>query len=188
MAIDHQNISLLVLCGGMGSRMRGQDKPLLTYRGKAMVDHVIASAPGLPIWISANRNLEQYAERAPVFTDREVSSDIASPLNGLLGGLARCETDWLLVIPGDSPELPPSWWHPMADALEEAENGLVAHDGQRQQNLHLIIHRRTATLLRPYLKEGRGEVWRFLQQVRIEPFTVPHPEWFKNVNEVDDLA
>ena len=167
--------------------MRGQDKPLLTYDGQPMVDRVIASAPGLPLLISANRNLDNYRKRGPVFTDREVNTDIASPLNGVLGGLERCDTDWLLVVPGDSPALPINWWHQLCDALQGDYPGLVAHDGERQQNLHLIVHRRLATDLRTYLKEGQTEVWRFLELAGVESYDLPHPQWFKNVNEVEDL-
>lgn len=183
----HDNLTLLVLCGGMGSRMRGKDKPLLPYAGTVMVDRVIAASPELPVLISANRHLNDYAARGQVFTDREVGTDIATPLNGVLGGLERSRTDWVLVAPGDSPTLVEGWWRDLADQVQPDEAGVVVHDGQRQQNLHLIIHRRLAPALRTYIRQGRGEVWRFLAEVGVRAVSVPNPEWFKNVNEAEDL-
>jgi molybdenum cofactor guanylyltransferase len=187
MDMSSDNLTLLVLCGGMGSRMRGQDKPLLEFAGKPMLDHVIASAPGLPILISANRNLAEYEKRGHTFTDREVGTDLATPLNGILGGLERSSTDWLLVSPGDTPCLPANWWHVLTEEILEGDTGLVAHDGQRQQNLHLILHRRLAPTLRAFVKEGFGEVWRFLSGAGIRPIEVLNRDWFLNVNEVGDL-
>ena len=188
MAIKYDNVTLLVLCGGLGSRMRGQDKPLLPYEGQPMIDRVIASTSEIDVLISANRNLDEYSLRGPVFTDREVATEIASPLNGVLGGLERCSTDWLLVVPGDSPTLPINWWHRLCDAMNPNRPGLVVHDGERQQNLHLLIHRRLAADLRAYLKEGLGEVWRFLERAGVAAYSLPEPDWFKNVNEAEDLA
>ena len=182
------DLTFLVLCGGMGSRMRGQDKPLLKYKGTPMIDLVLASAPDLPYLISANRNLQTYAQRAPVFTDREVDTEIASPLNGVLGALERINTEWLLVAPGDSPALPNHWWHPLYAVLDETTSGAVVHDGERQQNLHLILNRRLGPQLRQFLRDGHGEVWRFLQTAGVIRVDVPHPDWFKNVNEAEDLG
>ncbi|NKB97595.1 MAG: NTP transferase domain-containing protein [Pseudomonadales bacterium] len=188
MKMSSDNLSLLILCGGMGSRMRGQDKPLIPYSGTPMLDLVVASASDLPLLISANRNLDEYEKRGRTFTDREVGTDLATPLNGVLGGLERASTDWLLVSPGDSPCLPVSWWHLLAEQLLEADAGVVAHDGQRQQNLHMILRTSLGPKLRVFIQEGHGEVWRFLETAGIRSVDVPKPDWFLNVNEVGDLV
>ena len=35
----------------MGVRLGGQDKPLLEFKGRPMIEHVISSAPDLPLMI-----------------------------------------------------------------------------------------------------------------------------------------
>ena len=181
------NLTFLILCGGMGTRLGGQDKPLLEFNGRPMIEHVISSAPDLPLLISANRNLHAYRKYGPVFTDREVGTDISSPLNGVLGGLDRADTDWLLVAPGDSPCLPQTWWQPLGSELTDGDPGVVVDDSERQQNLHLVLNRSVAPLLRAYLRDGHGEVWRFIDLIGITPVSVPHPGWFINVNEREDF-
>ena len=65
-------IFALILAGGQGSRMGGVDKGLVQWHNKALIDHVIEKIrPQVShIAISANRNLESYAQRsAHVFSD-----------------------------------------------------------------------------------------------------------------------
>ena len=55
------DITGLVLAGGMGRRMDSRDKGLVPFRGKPMVAHVIerlASQVG-PLIINANRSLDE---------------------------------------------------------------------------------------------------------------------------------
>lgn len=58
-------IFALILAGGQGSRMGGVDKGLVQWHNKALIDHVIEKIrPQVShIAISANRNLESYAQR-----------------------------------------------------------------------------------------------------------------------------
>lgn len=187
MVVNDDNLTFLILCGGRGSRMRGQDKPLLDYDGIPMIDRVRASAPDVPVLISANRHLPAYRARGVVFTDQEVNTHVETPLNGILGGLERASTDWLLVSPGDTPELPANWWSPLKLAVTAASDGVVIHDGLRQQHLHLLLKTTLAPSLRRFLQAGHFEVWRFLEQSRVARVSVPHPEWFINVNTEQEL-
>jgi molybdopterin-guanine dinucleotide biosynthesis protein A len=167
--------------------MRGQDKPLLDYDGIPMIDRVRASGPNVPLLISANRHLEAYQTRGAVFTDQEVNTCAETPLNGILGGLERASTEWLLVSPGDTPELPAGWWKALRLAVVRGSDGAVVHDGLRQQHLHLLLRTTLAPSLRQFLQAGHYEVWRFLQLSQIKRAHVPHPEWFINVNTEQEL-
>ena len=187
MAIKDDNLTFLILCGGKGRRMQGQDKPLLKYEGIPMIDRVRASAANVPVLISANRHLDAYRERGAVFTDSEVDTSIETPLNGVLGGLERARTAWLLVAPGDTPALPAGWWTSLGQAIVPGSAGAVVYDGLRQQNLHLLLNTTLAPALRRYLQAGHGEVWRFLKLAGIVKVDVPHPDWFININAETDL-
>ncbi len=62
-----------ILAGGAGSRMGGQDKGLLLWRGQPLLTHVLARfAPQVDyLCLSANRSLARYqALGFPVFSDR----------------------------------------------------------------------------------------------------------------------
>lgn len=182
--------SLLVLCGGDGRRMGGEDKPLLEWRGRCMVDHVLASVPDdMPKLISANRNLQAYATRGEVITDAEVAAatNPGGPLTGVLGGLTKMHTEWLLVAPGDSPALPRDWWRTMFAASHNACS-VVAHDGERQQNLHLLLHHSMRANLAGYLRDGRYEVYRWLAKIELRQAMFHNPGGFINVNQPGDLS
>lgn len=181
--------TFLVLCGGAGSRMAGRDKPLLEFRGIAMLDHVLASAPQhMPRLISANRNLDQYQQRAGIVTDQAHSiSGASGPLMGIYAGLCMATTTWLLVAPGDTPCLADNWWRVMQRASGGTRN-VVAHDGQRQQHLHLLLHRtKVIDSLRDYLSAGRHQVYAWLESVDLVQARFDSPDDFRNINTEDDL-
>ena len=168
--------------------MGGCDKPLIVHDGKAMVEWVVDSGPSsAPVLISANRNLDEYARFGETFTDEEVDlpQEVASPLVGVLGGLQRCSTEALMVAPGDTPFLQPRWWEALINA--DRGQGAVIHDGQRQQHLHLLLHKDQIGSLTDYLSQGNRAAWAWLEQVGIATAPSPNPDWYKNVNYRTDL-
>ncbi|MGK0224204.1 MAG: molybdopterin-guanine dinucleotide biosynthesis protein A [Limisphaerales bacterium] len=179
---------LLVLCGGAGSRMKGEDKPLLSYHGRPMIDLVVSSVPDAQtIWISANRNTAQYSQWGQVFEDLDVDVKVnaSGPLVGILGALDRTQADWLLVSPGDSPQLAEYWYAPLF--AQTNAQGAVIFDGERNQNLHLLLATSTAADLRAYLNGGRYQVWQWLAEIAVVPTTAVPAEGFKNVNSPKDF-
>lgn len=170
--------------------MGGRDKPLLTWRGKPMIDHILSLAPAqMPVLISANRNLSEYAKRGQVITDQETTPNNnkpQGPLLGVLAGLTRSQTEWLLVTPGDSPNLPSDWWQTMFDASDSKHN-VVAHDGSRQQHLHLLLHQTARESLVEYLHADRYEVYRWLEVIEVRQALFDDSSGFKNVNQPRDL-
>ncbi|WP_259756192.1 molybdenum cofactor guanylyltransferase MobA [Pseudomonas sp. GCEP-101] len=96
--------SVLILAGGRGQRMGGQDKGLLQWRGRPLVSYAAALARPFSddLIISCNRNAEVYAG----FADRLVqddSADFPGPLAGIRAGLAAARHAHLLVLPCDAP-------------------------------------------------------------------------------------
>jgi molybdopterin-guanine dinucleotide biosynthesis protein A len=170
--------------------MSGRDKPLIPWRGKPMLDHILSRIPKeMPVFISANRNLTEYAKRGTVITDQEVAVDDDTPrgpLVGVLAGLTNSQTEWLLVTPGDSPNLPSDWWQIMFDA-SNSKNNVVAHDGTRQQHLHLLLHETARASLVEYLNTGQHEVYRWLERIDIRQALFDEPSGFTNVNQSQDL-
>ena len=104
-------IFALILAGGQGSRMGGVDKGLVQWHNKALIDHVIEKIrPQVShIAISANRNLESYAQRsAHVFSDARQWQHYG-PLAALCtaaNDLQIATADWLLIVSCDMPRLP----------------------------------------------------------------------------------
>src|SRR5215831_12523728 len=97
----------VVLAGGQGSRMGGVDKGLQPFRGKPMVEHVVARfAPQVDeLLINANRNLDAYARLGHRVIADEIEG-FAGPLAGFERGLAHAKGALVVTAPCDSPFLP----------------------------------------------------------------------------------
>lgn len=153
--------------------MGGVDKPLALHEGEPMVQQVLQRlGPQIDrCLVSANRNLEQYQEIAdktlPAHVPRSVVADqlpdYQGPLAGIHSALMHCKTSWFVVCPGDAPNLPSN----LLDRLGEHRNekqACVAHDGERQQQLHFLGHRSLLEPLERYLASGRRSVAGFHEQ------------------------
>lgn len=129
MTILSQDITGLVLAGGRGSRMGGVDKGLQNFNGTPLAMNALLRL-GMQVgevMINANRNLAAYESfGVPVWPDG--IGDYAGPLAGILTGLERCETPYLLTVPCDSPLFPLDMAARLAEALdaEAADIAMVA--------------------------------------------------------------
>lgn len=98
--------SVLILAGGRGQRMGGQDKGLVAWHGRPLVSwlHEIVRPMTDDLIISCNRNQQRYAD----FADRLVldeERDFPGPLAGIRGAMKTARHPWLLVLPCDAPRI-----------------------------------------------------------------------------------
>lgn len=88
--LDRGEVAGLVLAGGQGSRMNGQDKGLVVLHGEPMVAHVarrLAPQVGRLI-ISANRHADRYGRYGEVVADGDPGLGAwQGPLMGIAAGL-----------------------------------------------------------------------------------------------------
>lgn len=98
------NCSVLLLSGGRGQRMGGQDKGLLHWHGRPLIAwlHELARPLSDDLIISCNRNNERYAPYADqLVADQE--QDFQGPLAGIRAGMAAARHPQMLVLPCDAP-------------------------------------------------------------------------------------
>ncbi len=185
--MNKPEITLLILCGGEGNRAGGRDKPLLYYKGRTIVEHILAElAPAVDqVLISANRNLEEYGEFGhPVQQDEK-------PFEGPLAALASCKahitTPWVLVCPGDNPLVQVS----MLDTLRSEYKACIAEpdillvrDRKRIQPLYFLG--RTSCL--PDMHQALGSqraIMRWMDTLRVREVFIQGS--FPNINTRQDL-
>ncbi|WP_247605548.1 molybdenum cofactor guanylyltransferase MobA, partial [Providencia rettgeri] len=102
-----QLITGVILAGGRGSRMGGQDKGLVLLSGKPLYQHILARLqPQVgEVLINANRNQPRYSEsQLTVISD--LNNHFSGPLAGMQAALHHAKTDWLLFVPCDVPAFP----------------------------------------------------------------------------------
>ena len=153
------DITAVILAGGQGSRVGGEDKGLLSLGGQPLVARVCRRLRGQAdrLLVCANRNLDAYAQYAPVVTDPE--DGFRGPLAGIAAALAACTTPWLLTVPVDAPDLPLDLAQRLADASESGAPRAAMSQGRREP-LFALYPRGLADSARDALA-GDAAVWRW---------------------------
>ncbi len=168
--LDRAEITGLVLAGGRGSRMGGVDKGLQLHRGVPLAMHALLRlGPQVgELMINANRNLSAYESMGvPVWPD--ASADFAGPLAGLLAGLERCETAYLVSVPCDTPNFPQDLVQRLGAALleQQADIAMAAsvEDGQlRTQPVFCLLKAQLMESLVAFLHAGERKIDRWTAQ------------------------
>lgn len=188
--LSKDQVTAVVLAGGMARRMGGVDKGWMELNGKPLIRHVLETVqPQVKsCLINANRSLDAYGTLGmPVVCDLE--GDFQGPLMGIATGLYHANTDWVLFVPCDSPYLPPNLVGRLLSKAEEGAEIVVAHDGQRLQPVVSLIKRDLLDSLQATLVKGERKIdrWYALHNMVTADFS-DHKEAFVNVNRKDDLA
>lgn len=188
---DRAKISGIILAGGQGQRFGGADKGLLLLGGKPLAVHVAERlTPQVDnLIISANRNLDRYqALGYRVITDER--GPYLGPLAGIAAALAATATELALVVPCDTPFLPHDLCPRLHAALQQNRADIaIAHDGQRLQQMCVLLRRTLLDSLNGELAAGHLKVHTWMMQQRhcVVEFA-DQPGAFININSADDLT
>ena len=183
------NITAVIMAGGRGKRLAGQDKGLLRLHGKPYVELIIDAIKmqAAEIIINANRNQNIYADYGyPVISDE--LTDYQGPLAGIAAALAACNTEYIITLPCDGPALPVDLVNRLIQALNSQDADLaIAHDGKRMQQMYALIPCTLLDSLRTYLGAGdrKVDLW-YEQQNRVLADFSDVAETFLNINTEDD--
>ncbi|MCD8516106.1 MAG: molybdenum cofactor guanylyltransferase [Burkholderiaceae bacterium] len=181
--------SALILAGGQGQRMGGQDKGRMRWQGKPLIEHAldrVRQQTVVPpeILISANRHLDEYA-----LTGARVVQDLrtgfAGPLAGIEAGLIHAKHDWVLVTTCDMPLIP-------LNLLEKLYLGLdgrsvaVALVDKKLSPLTILLSRFLVKSVSAYLDSGQAAVKPWLKSLNMAVVEFEEPESFVNINTLKE--
>jgi molybdopterin-guanine dinucleotide biosynthesis protein A len=189
-ALPIDDITGLILAGGLGRRMGGVDKGLQLCAERPLVAYVIERmAPQVgSLLISANRNPESYAALGyPVVADRV--EGFAGPLAGIHAGLSGCTTALMATAPCDSPRLP-------LDLVERLRTALLLADAEiavaaTASGLHptfALMRREVLASLTAYLADGRHRMQEWCRSRTLCIVDFADERGFANINTLDELT
>ncbi|MGL6316601.1 molybdenum cofactor guanylyltransferase MobA [Vibrio sp. WXL103] len=181
--------SWVILAGGQASRMGGTDKGLIELNGKPLIHFVIERLKPQTerITINANRNQQRYAALAPVVGDH--FPDYPGPLGGIHAGLSNSKTDWVGFVPCDSPDINRDIVARFCQAVEPDSDILVAHDGEHQQPVFTMFHRRVLPKLTAFLERGDRKIILLYRECQTKTVDFSDsPNCFVNLNTPQELA
>ena len=187
--ISKNEISAVILAGGKGSRMGGKDKGLIEFRGLALIAHVVnvVKIRVNQIFISANRSLDDYSKYGKVIVDD--LEDYQGPLAGISKALKVCSSNYLLVLPCDSPMIDLTLIDALIERMESSESDIcVAHDGKIMHATFALMKSNLNESLDKFLDDGGRKMALWYRQQYTERVDVSsHLELLTNLNSPEDF-
>lgn len=189
MNIGTRDITAVILAGGQGRRMGGQDKGLIEFSGKPLVSILIdkLEQQSVAIIINANRNQQRYQELGyPVITDQLVGYQ--GPLAGFASAMDTVTTDFIVTLPCDSPLLVADYVARFITSYGQNNAPVhVAFDGDRLQPVHALIRVDLLPGLLEFLDSGDRKIdrWYALHDFVQTDFS-DCADMFRNINTPSD--
>ena len=178
----------VILAGGQGSRMGGQDKGWVVYQQQPLIKQIINRlAPQVTdLIINANRNLEDYSALGyPVIPDLEAG--FHGPLMGILSGLKASTQEWTLFVPCDGPFVPKDLALRLYQAAtEQACDIAVASDGEHLQPVVALLRTSLFQQLQQAIAKGETKPRRWYAKVGSCKGEFSSQS-LKNFNKLDDM-
>ena len=179
-------ISCIILAGGEARRFNREDKGLVIFNNKPLIEHVCDQITSQvdDIVISANRNIDLYKKYSAKVV-KDVTDDFQGPLSGIAACLPECEHEWILVLPCDIPLLPDN----LVEKLSSTDNKrLIVAKGHEQRQLIFLMHASLKMSLDEYLEQGfqKAMSWIDLQSPDIVTFD-NKGSTFLNINTPEEL-
>lgn len=189
--MSETSITGVILAGGLGTRLDGDDKGLVAIDGRPMVSYVIERfAPQVnSLVINANRNLERYREFGfPVIPD--VIGDYFGPLAGIGAALAHAGSGRVACAPCDCPFLPNDFVTRLAVAMDKAgaDVAFAVSDG-RPQPVFAVLECSLLESLTACLNDGGRKIMAWYHTLDAVAVDFTHdPAAFANINTQAELA
>ncbi len=185
--VSQQDMTAVILAGGKGRRLEGQDKGLVCYKGKPLIEHVLnrIEPQVKTVLINANRNIETYCGYGyPVINDE--LSNFQGPLAGFAAAMKVADTPYIVTLPCDGPLLAEDLVMRFIKALKSAtkpDTLVVAHDGTRHQPVYALLPVTALDSLQHFLARGdrKIDLWFKNHPVIYANFS-DKPDSFSNIN------
>ena len=183
------SVEVYILAGGQGRRMGYQDKGLVEYQGKPLVQHVIDRIKPQTnnIRIIANRNIETYqALGYAVISD--VESGFHGPLMGMLSAMQNTQSDTLLFVPCDTPNLPDDLIAKLHQTMlaEDAEIVVATDETQKQHAVVALVKTKLKSALQDFLNQGERKVMKWNHSRKLATVTFNSIN-FANINSLAEI-
>ena len=184
------DITGVILAGGRGSRMGGQDKGLIEFNGRPLVEHLLdALKPQTgAVLINANRNQERYQTYGQPVVNDELSG-FQGPLAGFAAAMQTANTLYIMTVPCDGPQVAPDMAERLLQTMQKEQAELaVAYDGERLQPVHALIPVSLLPSLQAFLANGDRKIDLWYAQHRMAQADFSDcRDMFRNINTPEDL-
>lgn len=179
-------VSCLILAGGQSKRMNHEDKGLVKFNGRPLIEHVVNALHNQidDFVISANRNIQSYQRLTSIVIPDNGSKN--GPLAGIVAAAPACRHEQVLVVPCDMPYLPNNLVKSLLSASKSRDIAIV----RVQNRLQLVFLMRKSLLVsaQEHLSSGRFKLMQWIENC--SPAVVDYndsADAFININSVEQL-
>ncbi len=187
----------IILAGGEGKRMDGEDKGLVFYNNKPLIKSVLEKVePQVNnIVISANRNIDLYKKFGhPIVNDLASSQEdnkniYQGPLAGIAAALPSCTTEWVFIIACDMPLISNNIVSQLTDGIKnntETKNIVIAEINKSLQ-LAMLLNTSLLFSIESSLKNNQLKLMQWVKSNPAEVIKFTNENEFKNFNYFKDL-
>lgn len=183
-----KNITAIILAGGKSSRMK-EDKGLVYFRGKMLVEYVIEAAGKAAdhiMIITANPAYGQFG--IPCFEDERKDK---GPLGGILTGLDHSSTSKNLLLGCDMPFLTEKILTELIIHCGDEDVLLTEHLGKAEP-LCSIYDRSSIPHIRSLIEQDQLKITDAIAGLKTRVISFDREEWFSgnefaNINSIEEL-
>jgi molybdopterin-guanine dinucleotide biosynthesis protein A len=183
-----QEITAIILAGGKSSRMN-EDKGLVHFNGKMLVEHVIASAKMITnqiIIITSNPAYRQFGY--PCIEDDMKDK---GPLAGIITGLTNSFTEKNLFLGCDMPFITENILSGLIQHCEGVDAILSGHKDMAEP-LCAVYDRSCIAHLRLKLEQNQLKITHALEGLKTRVISFDDEDWFvgnefTNINSIEEL-
>ncbi|MHB1318391.1 MAG: NTP transferase domain-containing protein [Anaerolineae bacterium] len=191
--------SVVILAGGLGMRLGGQDKATVLLEGETLLSRVKVRLATLTddvvIVLRADQRLDSsLAEAVEGTTVTRDLQGYTGVLAGMTAGLESARHEWSLIVACDMPFVHPALIGYMW-SLHEGWDVVVPRLAVGLEPLHAFYHKRCLVALHSALADGRRRVTGFYDLLRVRYVDEsdigrydPERLSFLNINTNEDLA
>lgn len=183
------SVTGVILAGGLGRRMGGNDKGLQLLKGRplaAWAGERLAPQVG-EVLVNANRNLGRYAQLGYRVVPDVLQGQVG-PLAGIHRGLMEAAGDLVVTVPCDAPSFPSTLVARLAEPLRDTAVDLAfVRAGGRAQPVFCLARTRLLPHLTAFVEEGGRKVDAWFSTLRAIAVDFESEADFLNVNSAEEL-
>lgn len=186
----YRDITGVVLAGGRSSRM-GQDKALMEWQGKPLVQHAVDILRQVCHTVIIGSNRKDY-----LFTGCEIWPDefaVQAPMIGIYSCLKRSRDAWIMVLTCDMPFVDARLFEYLLSHMQQYDAILPIHSGNTVEPLCGLYNHSAIPLMEKCIEAQQYSMQQFARKsshrfVSVGPFLdFFHADLFFNMNTPGDF-
>jgi molybdenum cofactor guanylyltransferase len=200
--VHEKDVTGLILSGGLGKRMssdgKGINKAMVSFRGRPMIASIIDRlVPQVRDFIintndasisQDNLNSMQLSSAVQAQFVEDSVKGYAGPLAGLHAALKVCKTEWLQMVPCDSPFFPKNIVSTLLNTAQQSGSlTAVAATSVQTHPVFLLVNVSLASSLESYLEGGDRKIDRWYRQHAYIEHLFDDENAFANINTEHEL-